>query len=233
MQLVHETRPVVPRDRLIRMSEVETLTGLGKTSIYELMKAGKITNYFCQGFNPLLAFPNRAKLTEALSKLKLLVIMDPLETETARFWENHGEHNDVDTAAIQTEVIQLPTTCFAEDDGSLVNSGRWLQWHWAAGTPQLAYLSEGANADALFAILQHYGFPTNYVDFTTDPAVAGFFSADCVTPPKDAGDSVIYCLDTDDLRDFYADFDEDPETEKFKAAPVSIDVSNLWRLGLP
>lgn len=41
MQLVHETRPVVPRDRLIRMSEVETLTGLGKTSIYELMKAGK------------------------------------------------------------------------------------------------------------------------------------------------------------------------------------------------
>lgn len=41
MQLVHETRPVVPRDRLIRMSEVETLTGLGKTSIYELMRAGK------------------------------------------------------------------------------------------------------------------------------------------------------------------------------------------------
>jgi formate dehydrogenase major subunit len=103
--------------------------------MFELMKAGKITNYFCQGFNPLLAFPNRAKLTEALSKLQLLVVMDPLETETARFWENHGEHNDVDSAAIQTEVIQLPTTCFAEDDGSLVNSGRWLQWHWAAGTP--------------------------------------------------------------------------------------------------
>ena len=41
MQLVHETRPVVPRDRLIRMSEVETLTGLGKTSIAELMNAGK------------------------------------------------------------------------------------------------------------------------------------------------------------------------------------------------
>ncbi len=57
--------------------------------------------------------------------------MDPLETETARFWENHGEYNDVDPAQIQTEVIQLPTTCFAEDEGSLINSGRWLQWHWA------------------------------------------------------------------------------------------------------
>jgi formate dehydrogenase major subunit len=102
---------------------------------FELMHNGKINGYFCQGFNPLLAFPNRRKVTAALSKLKWLVIMDPLDTETARFWENHGEHNDVDPAKIQTEVIQLPSTCFAEDSGSLTNSGRWLQWHWAGGTP--------------------------------------------------------------------------------------------------
>lgn len=103
--------------------------------MFELMNHGKVNLYFCQGFNPMLAFPNRAKLTEALSKLKLLVIMDPLETETARFWENHGEFNDVDTKSIQTEVIQLPSSCFAEDEGSLTNSGRWLQWHWPASTP--------------------------------------------------------------------------------------------------
>jgi formate dehydrogenase major subunit len=95
----------------------------------------KMNGYFCQGFNPLLAFPNRKKCTTALSKLKFLVTIDPLDTETSRFWENHGEHNDVDPAQIQTEVIQLPSTCFAEDDGSLTNSGRWLQWHWAGGTP--------------------------------------------------------------------------------------------------
>jgi len=102
---------------------------------FELMHQGKMNGYFCQGFNPLLSFPNRKKCTTALSKLKFLVVMDPLDTETARFWENHGEHNDVETAKIQTEVIQLPTTCFAEDEGSLTNSGRWLQWHWAGGTP--------------------------------------------------------------------------------------------------
>ena len=102
---------------------------------FELMFQGKMNGYFCQGFNPLLAFPNRKKLTTALAKLKFLVIIDPLDTETGRFWENHGEFNDVDTAAIQTEVFQLPATCFAEDTGSLVNSGRWLQWHWAGGTP--------------------------------------------------------------------------------------------------
>jgi formate dehydrogenase major subunit len=102
---------------------------------FELMHLGKMNGYFCQGFNPLLAFPNRKKLTVGLSKLKFLVVMDPLDTETSRFWENHGTFNDVDTAAIQTEVIQLPTTCFAEDTGSLTNSGRQLHWHWAGGTP--------------------------------------------------------------------------------------------------
>jgi formate dehydrogenase major subunit len=103
--------------------------------IFELMHEGKVNGYFCQGFNPLLAFPNRLKITAALSKLKWLVVMDPLETETSRFWENHGEHNNVNTASIQTEVIQLPSTCFAEDTGSLTNSGRQLHWHWAGGTP--------------------------------------------------------------------------------------------------
>jgi len=102
---------------------------------FELMHQGKMNGYFCQGFNPLLSAPNRTKCTAALSKLKFLVTMDPLETETARFWENHGEFNDVDPSQIQTEVIQLPSTCFAEDEGSLTNSGRWLQWHWPGGTP--------------------------------------------------------------------------------------------------
>jgi formate dehydrogenase major subunit len=102
---------------------------------FELMHQGRMNGYFCQGFNPLLSFPNRNKLTAALSKLKFLVVMDPLQTESARFWENHGNYNDVNSASIQTEVIELPTTCFAEDEGSLTNSGRWLQWHWAGGTP--------------------------------------------------------------------------------------------------
>lgn len=103
--------------------------------MFELMTHGKVNIYFCQGFNPILSFPNRGKMTEALSKLKLLVVMDPLTTETSHFWENHGIYNDVDTASIQTEVLELPTTCFAEDEGALVNSGRWLQWHWPGATP--------------------------------------------------------------------------------------------------
>jgi len=98
---------------------------------FDLMYQGKLNGYVCQGFNPLLSVPNRKKVTAALSKLKFLVVMDPLDTETARFWENHGEFNDVDPAKIDTEVFQFPTTCFAEEDGSLTNSGRWIQWHWS------------------------------------------------------------------------------------------------------
>src|SRR5262249_48492930 len=76
---------------------------------FELMHQGKMNGYICQGFNPLLSFPNRKKLTAALSKLKFLVSIDPLQTETARFWQNHGEHNDVDSSKIQTEVFELPS----------------------------------------------------------------------------------------------------------------------------
>ena len=61
--------------------------------------------------------------------------MDPLDTETSRFWEDFGPQNPSDPASIQTEVFQLPTTCFAEENGSLVNSARWLQWHWKAADP--------------------------------------------------------------------------------------------------
>ena len=103
--------------------------------VFEDMHQGKLNGYFCQGFNPLAAFPNKAKLGVALAKLKYLVIIDPLATETSEFWKNFGEYNDVDPAKIQTTVFRLPSTCFAEEDGSLVNSGRWLQWHWKGGEP--------------------------------------------------------------------------------------------------
>jgi formate dehydrogenase major subunit len=102
---------------------------------FELMHQGKINGYFCQGFNPLASVPDKAKLTTALSKLKYLVVVDPLITETSTFWKNQGEFNEVDSKTIQTEVFRLPSTCFAEEDGSLTNSGRWLQWHWKAAEP--------------------------------------------------------------------------------------------------
>jgi formate dehydrogenase major subunit len=103
--------------------------------VFEDMHQGKMNGYICQGFNPLASFPCKAKVDGALAKLKYLVTIDPLATETSTFWQNHGEYNNVDPAKIQAEVFRLPSTCFAEDDGSLVSSSRVLQWHWKGAEP--------------------------------------------------------------------------------------------------
>jgi formate dehydrogenase major subunit len=103
--------------------------------VFEMMFQGKLNGYVCQGFNPLMSMPNRKKLIAGLSKLKFLVVIDPVHTETAHFFENHGEMNDADPSKIDTEVFLLPAATFAEDDGTFTNSGRVIQWHWKAAEP--------------------------------------------------------------------------------------------------
>jgi formate dehydrogenase major subunit len=104
-------------------------------AVFQAMSEGKVTGYVVQGFNPLASAPHKDKLIEGLSKLKYLVSIDPLVTETSNFWQNRGEFNKVDPSKIQTEVFRLPSSCFAEEDGSLVNSGRTLVWHWKGADP--------------------------------------------------------------------------------------------------
>ena len=38
MQIVHESKPVIPRDRLIRLPQVESLVGCKKSTLYEWEK---------------------------------------------------------------------------------------------------------------------------------------------------------------------------------------------------
>ncbi|MGP1613666.1 MAG: molybdopterin dinucleotide binding domain-containing protein, partial [Pollutimonas bauzanensis] len=175
------------------------------TSGADTLVLDKLVNgYFCQGFNPILSFPNRGKTTSALSKLKFLVIMDPLVTETSEFWRNVGEHNDVDAAKIQTEVFRLPTSCFAEEDGALVNSGRWLQWHWKGAEPpgeaktdieimallftrlRALYRAEGGKfADPVLKLWWPYANPENPTPEELAKEYSGRALAD-LADPKDA-----------------------------------------------
>ena len=85
----------------------------------DMMAAGQMNGLFCQGLNILLAAPDKAKVQRGLAKLKWLVVIDPLETETAHFWENHGEFHNADPKAIQTEVIQLPANGLRRGRGHL------------------------------------------------------------------------------------------------------------------
>jgi formate dehydrogenase major subunit len=104
-------------------------------AIFERMYQGRVNGFITQGMNPLAALPNKKKLTAALSKLKYLVVIDPLRHETGEFWKNYGESNNVKPEDIKTEVIMLPANCIAEEAGSFTNSGRVAQWHWAAADP--------------------------------------------------------------------------------------------------
>lgn len=101
----------------------------------EMMYQGQMHGLLVQGFNAMGSFPDSNRVVEAFSKLKWMVVMDPLNTETATFWENHGDAHNVDPASIQTTVFRLPVPCFAEENGSIVNSSRWLQWHYAGAEP--------------------------------------------------------------------------------------------------
>lgn len=121
---------------------------------FDLMYRGKVNGYIAQGFNPVAAMPDSTKVRDALAKLKFLVVIDPLQTETSTFWKNHGEFNDVDPAQIQTTVFRLPSSCFAEENGSIVNSSRWLQWHWAAQEPPFEARHDGRILGGIFMKLR-------------------------------------------------------------------------------
>jgi formate dehydrogenase major subunit len=87
------------------------------------------------GMNPVALGPNTKKMVAALSKLKWMVVVENVETETAIFWKAPPECEGAAPAQIPTEVFLLPAAAFAEKDGTFTNSARWLQWKWKALDP--------------------------------------------------------------------------------------------------
>lgn len=98
--------------------------------IYDTDK-GIIKGMIAWGQNPVVGGPNQNHTIEALKKLDWLFVMDIFETETASFWKAPG----VNPATIDTEVILLPAASVYEKEGSVTNSGRWIQWRSQAIEP--------------------------------------------------------------------------------------------------
>jgi formate dehydrogenase major subunit len=87
------------------------------------------------GMNPVGLGPNSKKMVAALAKLKWMVVVENVQTETAIFWKAPKEYEGPPPSKIQTEVYLLPAASFAEKDGTFTNSARWLQWKWKALDP--------------------------------------------------------------------------------------------------
>jgi len=98
-------------------------------SLFEDMDDGKIQGLFLFGQNPAVGGPNTLFERDALSKLKWMVAIDLWETETSVFWKRDG----VNPKDIKTEVFRLPASASVEKEGSISNSGRWVQWRYKGG----------------------------------------------------------------------------------------------------
>ncbi len=104
------------------------------TQIWDNMHQGKIQGMFAFGMNGVAIGPDSQKNIEALKKAEWLVVGEIYPDETSEFWRAPGI-DKAEMAKIQTTVYRLPCAGFAEKDGSMTNSSRWLQWKNAALPP--------------------------------------------------------------------------------------------------
>ncbi len=101
-------------------------------SLFHAMDSGTIKGLMAWGMNPAVSGPNANMTRAAMAKLDWLVVAELWETETAAFWKAEAGVNPAD---IDTEVFLLPAACSYEKEGSVTNSGRWMQWRYKAVDP--------------------------------------------------------------------------------------------------
>ncbi len=99
--------------------------------LFESMGAGGIKGMLVWGMNPAVGSSNLNQTYDALAKLEWLAAFDLFETDTSVFWKRPGA-NPKD---IKTEVFLFPVADSLEKEGSASNSGRLIQWRYAAVKP--------------------------------------------------------------------------------------------------
>jgi formate dehydrogenase major subunit len=104
------------------------------THIWDDMYNGQVKGMFAFGMNGVMIGPDTNKNINALKKADWLVVGEIYEDETSEFWKAPGITAD-EQKTINTTVYRLPCAGFAEKDGSMTNSARWVTWKYAAVPP--------------------------------------------------------------------------------------------------
>jgi len=99
--------------------------------MFEAMGQGKIKGLWVWGQNPAVGGPNSNGARTALGNLDWLMVADIWMNETAEFWKRPG----IEPTQVKTEVFVLPAASSYEKEGSISNSGRWVQWRYKAVEP--------------------------------------------------------------------------------------------------
>jgi formate dehydrogenase major subunit len=104
------------------------------TQIWDQMYRGNVKGLLAFGMNGVMIGPDTHKNIDALKRADFLVVGEIYPDETSEFWRAPGITDD-EKKNIKTTVYRLPCAGFAEKDGTMVNSARWLQWKNAALPP--------------------------------------------------------------------------------------------------
>jgi len=107
--------------------------------IFDEMYKGNIKGFFAWGQNPACSGTNAGKNREAMKKLDWMVNVNLFDNETGSFWRGPG----MDPSKIKTEVFMLPACVSVEKEGSISNSGRWMQWRYQGPKPLGNSLPDG------------------------------------------------------------------------------------------
>jgi len=120
--------------------------------LIEAIGRGEIEGLWIWGQNPAAGGPDSLGARDALKKLKWMVASDVWFNETSTFWKRPDP--DVNPADIQTEVFLLPAAASFEKEGSISNSGRWVQWRYRAVMPPEEAMSDLDMMSRLFKRIQ-------------------------------------------------------------------------------
>ena len=146
-------------------------------NLFDEMYKGTFSGFFAWGMNPACSSAHAGKAREAMTRLDWLVNVNLFDNETGSFWKGPG----MDPKRIKTEVFQLPCAAFLEKEGSISNSGRWIQWRYKAANPPGEAKPDGDIIYELFkkvrALYQKEGgvFPEPILNLKWDYETNGHF----------------------------------------------------------
>ncbi len=106
------------------LGKVESASNHYWIPLFEAMHAGTVKGAWLLGQNPAVGGPNSRFEREALEQLDWMVVQEIFQTETVGFWREPGKKS----SEIKTEVFVLPAADAMEKEGSVVTSGRLIQW---------------------------------------------------------------------------------------------------------
>jgi len=173
-------------------------------TIFDEMYKGTIKGFFAWGQNPACSSSNANKVRKALQKLDWMVNVNLFDNETGSFWKAPG----VDPTTVKTEVFMLPACVSVEKEGSISNSGRWMQWRYAGPKPmgesrpdgdiiwelghklKELYAKGGVAPEAISNLKWDYGTNGVYDPHKIAKQINGYYESDVSVKDKDGKETV-------------------------------------------